>query len=138
MKTYKFGSIAFLILGILHTLAHIAGNLNPNQETMVLLQEMESFKIDLFGEHTMLKFHNGFSLMMGFLLSVFGIQNLIIGKSLSKKYLLSNIISTSIMLALSVVYFHVLAIVFILFSLLCYLLTFKKRFLKKKIRSIIS
>lgn len=138
MKTYKFGSIAFLILGILHTLAHIAGNLNPNQETMVLLQEMESFKIDLFGEHTMLKFHNGFSLMMGFLLSVFGIQNLIIGKSLSKKYLLSNIISTSIMLAMSVVYFHVLAIVFILFSLLCYLLTFKKRFLKNKIRSIIS
>ena len=75
MKLYKIGSIAFVILGALHLAAHFAGSQNPNADTQAVLNQMQALKIDLFGQHDLLKFHNGFSIMMGVLLAVFGLQN---------------------------------------------------------------
>lgn len=126
MKTYKIASILFIILGILHTISHIIGNLNPDKTTLALLTQMNNHKIQLLGEHSLLKFHTGFSFMMGFLLSAFGVQNLLATAVVSKKYLLSAIIITAIALALSIIYFHLLATAFIFTSLVCYILAYKK------------
>jgi hypothetical protein len=126
MKLYKIASIAFIVLGVLHTIAHIVGQLNLDEASLVVLNNMANHKIQLLGEHSLLKFHTGFSLMMGFLLSVFGIQNLLVTKTLNKKYLISTIIITGIALILSIAYFHVLATSFIFTSLICYILSYKK------------
>jgi hypothetical protein len=126
MKLYKIASIAFIVLGVLHTIAHIVGQLNLDEASLVVLNNMANHKIQLLGEHSLLKFHTGFSLMMGFLLSVFGIQNLLVTKTLNKKYLISTIIITGIALILSIAYFHILATSFIFTSLICYILSYKK------------
>lgn len=126
MKLYKIASITFIVLGILHTMAHIVGNLNLDKTTLVVLNQMANHKIQLFGEHSLLKFHTGFSLMMGLLLSAFGVQNLLVAKIINKKYLISTIIITAIALVLSIIYFHLLATAFIFISLICYILSYKK------------
>lgn len=128
MKLYKIASTAFIILGVLHIMAHIIGNINPNKTTIIVLNQMANHKIQLFGEHSLLKFHTGFSLMMGFLLLAFGIQNLLIAKIIYKKYLISIIIITAIILVLSIIYFHLLAIGFIFTSLVCYVLSYKNKY----------
>lgn len=126
MKLYKIASISFIALGILHITAHVIGNLNPDKATLAILYQMANHKIQLFGEHSLLKFQTGFSLMMGFLLSAFGIQNLLVAKIMNKKHLISTIIITAIALVLSITYFHLLATAFIFSSLICYILSYKK------------
>ncbi len=123
---YKIGSIAFIALGLLHIIAHFLGTLNPDKATFDLLNQMANHKIQLLGEHSLLKFHTGFSLTMGFLLSVFGVQNLLVAKTVNKKYLISTIIITAITFILSIAYFHLLATTFIFVSLICYILTYYK------------
>ncbi len=126
MKLYKIASISFIALGMLHITAHVIGNLNPDKATIAILNQMANHKIQLFGEHSLLKFQTGFSLMMGFLLSAFGIQNLMVEDMVNKKYLISTIIITAIALVLSITYFHLLATAFIFISLICYTLSYKK------------
>lgn len=126
MKFYKIASIAFIILGLLHLMAHFVGSFFLDQKAIELMGQMDNFKIQLFGEHSLLKFHTGFSLMMGLLISAFGIQNFLAADSISKKYLMSVIIITAIALVLSITYLHILPTVFISISLICYILTFKK------------
>jgi len=70
MRIFKIGAWAFIALGVLHLLAHIFGR--PNDPISIkLLQDMENCKINMLGEHNFLKFYNGFSIMMGVLLSSF-------------------------------------------------------------------
>ena len=128
MKLYKIGSIAFVILGALHLAAHFAGSQNPNADTQAVLNQMQALKIDLFGQHDLLKFHNGFSIMMGVLLAVFGLQNFIIADAATKNYQLSSILISIVLLLLSILYFHILATAFIFSSLVCYLVSYKKRY----------
>lgn len=126
MKLYKIASSLFIALGILHTLAHITGSLNPDKALIEVLNQMADYKIQLFGEHDLLKFHTGFSLMMGFLLSAFGFQNLMTAKSINKNSLISIIIIAATALVLSIVYFHLLTTSFIFIALVCYLLSYNK------------
>jgi hypothetical protein len=102
------------------------GNINPEKSALVVLNQMDNFKIQLFGEYSMLKFHTGFSLMMGFLLSAFGIQNLVVANIVNKKQLIFTIIITAIVLILSLVYVHLLATTFVFISLVAYILSYKK------------
>jgi len=131
MKLFKIGAWAFIALGVLHIMAHIFGN--PDDPTSTkLLQDMENCKINILGEHNFLKFYNGFSIMMGVLLSAFGLQCLILSefilKSRNARY--STIIITVIVFALSVAYFHVIAYGFTFFSLVCFLGAFIKTDIK--------
>ncbi|SFC38904.1 hypothetical protein SAMN05421780_10569 [Flexibacter flexilis DSM 6793] len=126
MKLYKIGSVAFIVLGALHLVAHFAGNANPSSEILAVLRQMKNLKIELLGTHDFLKFHNGFSIMMGFLLSVFGFQNLMIADVVTKKLLISSIVITIILLLLSMLYFHLLATAFFAISLICYLIFYKQ------------
>lgn len=117
---FKAGAIAFILLGLLHLNAHfgIAGDEKASQ----LMLEMEAFKIQLFGEHNLLKFHNGFSIMMGFFFCASGLQNFFGADYIlrSKKALYTSIFTAAASFIIAFTYFHVLAYGFILFSLVCF------------------
>ena len=117
----KAGSIAFVLLGIAHLSVTAMGAPESEQLTR-LLADMQSYKINLFGEHDLLKFHNGFSLMMGFLLSSFGAQNFVLSEAIAvnRKAQWTTVVITAIALVISILYFHLFADAFILFSLVCY------------------
>ena len=122
MKIFKIGAWAFIILGALHLLAHKFSSPGDSM-SIKLLQNMETCKINILGEHNFLKFYNGFSITMGVLLSAFGLQCLILSEFILKnrKALYSTIIITAIVFALSIVYFHIIAYGFTFFSLICFL-----------------
>ncbi len=124
---HQIGSITFIALGLLHIMAHFT---TPEDVSLnELLNNMQSFKIELFGEHNLLKFYLGFSLMMGFLLSAYGLINLSFSKLINKNHIYINIFISSIAFIIAFNYFHLLAYGFVLISLLSYsfsLLQFKK------------
>lgn len=117
---YKAGAITFIILGLLHLNAHFG--MGGDEKASQLMLEMEAYKIQLFGEHNLLKFHNGFSIMMAFLFSAWGLQNFFGAESIlkSKKALYSSIFTAAVSFVIAFIYFHVLAYAFILFSLVCF------------------
>lgn len=123
LKFFKAGAIAFILLGFLHLSAHFG--MDKNAEASQLMLDMQSFKIQLFGEHDLLKFHNGFSIMMGFLISAFGLQNLLCAKFITenKKVLLASIGISLVSFIIAFIFFHILAYSFILFSLGCFSVT---------------
>ncbi|HSY60753.1 MAG TPA: hypothetical protein VK796_02705 [Cytophaga sp.] len=125
MKSFKVGSIAFVVLGILHIAVQALGILSRSASTIAMKHSMEMHKINLIGEHNLLQFYLGFSFMMGFLLSAFGVQNLLIVNTLNKKICIVTIGFTSIGLLISILYFHLLATSFILFSLICYIISYR-------------
>jgi len=126
MKAYRSGSIALILLGLLHLFSYLLLANKPSDAVLAaLLNDMNNYKIQFFGSHSLLKFHKGFSIMMGVLISAFGVQNLIASKGLTKSYLVPSMVITGIALILSVSYFHLLPISFLSFSLLCYCLSFK-------------
>jgi len=125
MKSFKAGSVAFIVLGILHVIVQIAGNFSQSASTRAMRHVMEMHKINLIGEHNLLEFHLGFSYMMGFLLTAFGIQNIFLSNKLNKKICVAAIVFTSIALLLSIKYFHLLSTLFILFSLICYIISLR-------------
>ncbi len=118
---YKAGSIAFILLGIAHLSVSALGA-PENPQLTQLLADMQNYKIEMFGSHSLLKFHTGFSLMMGFLLSSFGVQNLVLCDSiaLNHKAQWTTVIISAIALIIAIFYFHILAYGFILFSFICY------------------
>lgn len=120
LKIFQAGSLAFIILGLLHLMAHFGMTLTlePNQ----LMMDMQAFKIDLFGEHDLLKFHNGFSIMMGFLISAFGLQNFLCARFIvtNQTALFSSLLISMVCFGIALLYFHILAYGFIFFSLLCF------------------
>ena len=126
-KLFKAVSIAFILLGLLHLMAHF--RMTVGQEPNQLMIDMQNFKIDLFGEHSLLKFHSGFSIMMGFLISAFGLQNLLCADFIlhNRKALLSTILISAAASGLAIAYFHILAYGFILFSLGCYIAGWVKK-----------
>ena len=121
MNLYKTGSIAFILLGIIHLGAASTGVPNDPQ-AIALMAAMQNYKINLFGPHDLFTFHTGFSLMMGFLLSAFGTQNLTLASAIAenRKAQWTTLMLTAIALLISLVYFHLLADGFIFFSLVCY------------------
>lgn len=120
---FKAGAIAFLLLGLLLLFAHFG--MARNGDASQLMLDMQAYKIQLFGEHSLLKFHNGFSIMMGFLMAAFGLQSLLCAKFITqnKGALLTNLLVVIISVGIAFTYFHVLAYGFILFTTACYTLT---------------
>jgi hypothetical protein len=120
LKFFQAGAITFILLGLLHLSAHFG--MDKNEEASQLMLDMEALKIQLFGEHDLLKFHNGFSLMMGFMLAAYGLQQLLCAEFIlqSKKALLSCIMITAFSLLIALLFFHILAYGLIAVSLGCF------------------
>lgn len=120
LKLFQIGSVVFTLLGLFHLLTHFGMTLG--QKPPSVLKDMEAFRIDLLGEHNLLKFHNGFSIMMGFLLMAYGLQNFLQAKYISGKRssMIAPIITASIAFAITVIFFHPLAYGMVMVSLLFY------------------
>lgn len=123
LRLFKAGAIAFILLGLLHLMAHFG--MMVREEPNQLMMDMEAFKIQLFGELSLLQFHIGFSIMMGFLIVAFGLQSLLCAKFITqnKGALFSSLVISAISFLIAFTYFHVLAYGFILFSTACFTLT---------------
>jgi hypothetical protein len=127
LKIFKTGAIAFILLGILHLLFQFG----PKPEDALLhqlLADMENYKIKMMGTHSLLQFHNGFSINMGFLISEFGIQHFLLAKEILKNRtaFISTILITSVIFIIALLYFHALAFGFVFFALLCFVIAFFK------------
>ena len=123
---FKIGSSALATLGIIHLLAHFA--MVAPDDAQSVIDAMTNYKLELFGEHSLMKFHNGFSVMMGFLMLLLGVQNYLLAPHIiNNKSILSIIILGSlILLGIALYYFHILAYGFLFFSSLCYVFTYIK------------
>jgi hypothetical protein len=127
IRIFKLGSGAFIFLGIMHILTQLAGKpLDPDLDLVLLA--MQNYKIQLLGDHSLLEFYTGFSLIMGSLLSAYGVQNFVLAQEIvaNKKIFISIIISTLFILVLAILFIHILAYGFILFSLFCFLIAYQK------------
>lgn len=104
----QISGISLLILGGIHLAVHVLFQLNPEKPPIVA--EMNAFEINLMGTHTLLKFHEGFSLMTGFFILFLGVIVLMVNRKLQDisldRWLLVIIGS---LVVISIVYFHVLA-----------------------------
>ena len=124
---FKAGTIALILLGLIHLSAHFG--MTPPEDAQSLLDDMNAYTIELMGSHSLLKFHNGFSVMMGFLLSAFGLilYQLRAAILANKTTLLTVFLLSMIGFVISFIFFHVLAYGFFLFSTLCFSYTFFKK-----------
>lgn len=124
---FKTGTIALILLGIIHLGAHFG--MTPPDDAKELLEDMNSYTIELMGNHSLMKFHNGFSVMMGFLLSAFGLilYQLRTAILASRSVLLTVFLITVIGFGISFMFFHVLAYGFFLFSTICFAYTLFKK-----------
>ena len=124
---YRIGAIVFILLGLLHLMAHFT---MPDDNSLnELLKDMEDYKIEMMGEHNLLKFYMGFSIMMGFLLTALGLVNFIFSKSITKGSIYTNVLISAIGFIIAFNYFHVLAYGFIFIALIsysCSLIFYKK------------
>ena len=119
---FRIGSIILILLGAIHLMAHFT--MRPSDAALdKLLADMENYKIELLGEHNLLKFYFGFSVMMGFLLIALGILNLFFSKLINKAAIYATIIILVIAFIIAFNYFHVLAFGFIFISILCYIIS---------------
>ncbi len=122
-KLFLTGSGLLILLGLIHLSVHFS--IVPDASGLKLMATMENYKIYLFGEHSFLKFHNGFAVYMGICLTMFGLFNLfhysvLIPKKSSHVF---NLIFALIGVAIGIQYFHLVVVVFFTLSLLCFSLS---------------
>lgn len=68
---YRTGSGLIMLLGLLHLAAHLG--FEPDEAALATKAVMEAHTIDLFGKHTLYKFHTGFSFFMGISIGFYGL-----------------------------------------------------------------
>lgn len=124
---FKIGAWAPVILGVLHLQGHIVGG-EFDVKDASLVQDMQNYTLQFMGEHSVLKFYNGFSITMAFLISAFGIQCLwLAGEILqNKKAHYSSIAITAIVFILSLKYFPIFVFSTFLFTLACFVIALIK------------
>lgn len=111
-KTIRYSSIAswcLIVFGLIHESAFVFSYLTmPEQEPVVL--HMQNFNIEGTGAH-IYSFYNGYALLMGVLLIVFGILNLVVIKNASvvlknsATFLLLDIVVSLSGLIIAIIYF---------------------------------
>lgn len=126
-KVFKIGAWAPIILGVLHLQGHIVGG-EFNVKDAALIQDMQNYMLQFMGEHSVLKFYNGFSITMAFLISAFGIQCLLLAEEIlhNKKAHYSSIAITATVFILSLKYFPIFVFCTFLFTLACFVIALRK------------
>lgn len=113
MKKARFVSLAaylLLLLGILHLLANLFAK--PDDPAFhELLTQMDSYEIEMLRTHSVLKFYYGFSVTMGALLILYSTLIIVLSPTIvaNQKICLMISISTFVLLALTIFYFHFIA-----------------------------
>jgi hypothetical protein len=134
METSKrlFGSagLTLALLGMLHLATDI---LARNQGDMpAIFQDMAAYKIRMLGTYSLLQFYTGFSLIMGVMLVLYGLNVWLTARgsfsAIPKNMFTFNVMASLILFVLTVVYFHPLAYGFCLVAFLLFALSSLKRF----------
>lgn len=109
-----------MLLGALHLIYLTSVQKRP-ENVMQIYLKMERTTFDFMGEHTVMQFYTGFSIMMGFLLFAFGFQAFMI-KQPNTPALFANIFLSFIASIIAVIYFHPLAYTCLLSATICFTL----------------
>lgn len=104
---FKIGASFYMLLGALHFIYVISAPKRP-ENVVQIYSKMESTKFDFMGEHTVMQFYTGFSVMMGLMLFAFGWQ-IFMSKQPNKAAILGYIFISIIASIIAVFYFHPLA-----------------------------
>ncbi|WP_410669550.1 LIC_13387 family protein [Chryseobacterium sp. KMC2] len=119
---FKIGASFYMLLGALHLIYLISTPKRP-QNVMQMYLKMERTTFDFMGEHTVMQFYTGFSVMMGFMFLAFRFQLFMIKQS-SKPVIFANIFLSLIASIIAVIYFHPLAYTCLLSATFCFILSF--------------
>lgn len=112
--SYKIGCWAFIVVGVGHIVTDLLGPKTSKQ--MGYIQTMKDSTLSLLGtDTTVFSFYQGFSIMMGLLLTSYGLINLLIVKNnkesnVAKNIILLNILVASACVILSIKYFFIVPI----------------------------
>lgn len=109
-----------MLLGALHLVNLISAPKRPENVMQVYLK-MERTAFDFMGEHTVMQFYTGFSVMMGFMLLVFVFQAFMI-KQPNRSAIFANVFLSIIVSIIAVIYFHPLAYTLLLSATICFTL----------------
>ena len=119
-KIFNMGAIAFMLLGLIHLAAHYG--MPAPESAQTLIHDMETYTIELMGTHSVLDFHNGYSIMMGLLMFIFGLQSYLVSHAIldNKAALWVTFLVSLVAFVVAFIFFHILAYGFILFSTICF------------------
>ncbi|AJW65118.1 hypothetical protein VO54_03692 [Elizabethkingia miricola] len=117
---FKIGASAYMLLGALHLFYQFSKQ-KPTTNLMLTYTKMKETSFDFMGEHTLMQFYTGFSIMMGLMLFAFGFQAFMI-KQPNRSVVIVNILISLTASILAVIYFHPLAYSFLLCASLCFIL----------------
>ncbi|MBL3547394.1 LIC_13387 family protein [Chryseobacterium sp. KMC2] len=120
LNYFKIGASSYMLLGALHLVYLISAPKRP-ENVMQIYLKMERTTFDFMGEHTVMQFYTGFSVMMGFMLFSFGFQTFMI-KQPNRSAIFANIFLSVIASIIAVIYFHPLAYTCLLSATLCFTL----------------
>ncbi len=122
---YKIGCWSFILVGIGHIVTSMSVPSTPERDKII--EEMKNFSISMSGsESNLYLFHEGFSLMMGVLLMGYGLLALSLTKASfipEKQVVFINVIISLVALAISVKYFFIVPITFLMVAFLCFLMS---------------
>lgn len=112
--------MAYVLLGIGHLASHISKS-GLSENVLQTLNLMQRTKFDFMGQHDLMQFYTGFSIVMGAMLIAFRLQSLLI-KQPSKPVIILNILVSLLIFVPAVMYFHPVAYCFNAFSMICFTL----------------
>lgn len=121
---FKIGAVAYMLLGVMHLLSQMSTD-GLDENVLQVLAQMKETSFYFMGQHDLMQFYIGFSLTMGFMLFAFGLQALMI-KNPTKSAVVVNTIVSLVAAILAIIYFHPLAYSFLLFSALCFAISYFK------------
>ena len=120
LNYFKIGASSYMLLGALH-LVYLISATKCSENIMQIYLKMERTTFDFMGEHTVMQFYTGFSVMMGFMLFAFGFQAFMI-KQPNRSAIFANIFLSIIASIIAVIYFHPLAYTCLLSATFCFTL----------------
>ncbi len=123
-KLIKIAGGALTLLGTLHLLAHFMGP--GGEEVPEVIRMMEDFKIEMMGTHSLMSFHNGFSIMTGLFMITIGVFLIVHASKIDRSMLQTLMFFTLIAFAVALLYFHPLAYGLLLIGFVCQLIALRK------------
>ena len=125
---YKLASYCLIIIGIGHLCGHFF--LAPDSsQTSLMMQSMRDYKINMLGIHSLLDFHEGFSMLMGFMILGFGLQTLFTSEYTftnpkgNRNFILVILVSIAVFVV-SLKYFFIVPQIFSFLASLFFVLSF--------------
>src|SRR5438552_14193306 len=125
-RLFKAGAVALLILGLVHSLSLIREQVPANETEKQLLGLMSGYRFNLMGSiRTMNDLVRGFSVSFMLAALGFALFDLLLFREragLLKRAALANIIWLAAMTVVSLRYFFIIPILFLVFTLLIFVL----------------